>query len=143
MLDSDSKDDKMDKAPVSLGPLETQVMQIVWTRGRVTVQEAVDELHSHGQKLAYTTVMTIMARLTAKKVVKRDKAGKAYSYRPVVSQSQFENNIARQLAQQLVRGFDHVAIARFVEEVEKVGPERLAELRALADEAAAKHERQG
>ena len=32
------------------------------------------------------------------------------------------------LAQRLVRGFDHLAIASFVEEVAKVGPDRLREL---------------
>jgi predicted transcriptional regulator len=40
-----------------------------------------------GEELAYTTVMTILARLHEKGVVTRERAGRAYAYAPAFDQA--------------------------------------------------------
>ncbi len=46
--------------PDRLGPLETQLLRLVWERGHATVRELIDSREVSG---AYTTVMTTLDRL--------------------------------------------------------------------------------
>lgn len=116
------------RTPASLGPLEDEVMRIIWGRDQATVRDVHEELGSRRIALAYTTVMTVMARLTTKGLLSRRRVGRSFLYRVRIKEEEFRRRTARMLAQRLVRGFDHLAIASFVEEVAKVGPDRLREL---------------
>ena len=116
------------RTPASLGPLEDQVMRIVWARDQATVREVQEELLRRRTVLAYTTVMTVMARLAQKGLLSRRRVGRSFLYEVRINEAAFRMSTARMLAQRLVRGFDHLAIASFVEEVAKVGPDRLREL---------------
>jgi len=63
-----------------LGQLEAAVMDRLWTWGRpVSVREVLEDL-TRERPLAYTTVMTVMDKLHSKKLVRREKHGKAYLY---------------------------------------------------------------
>ena len=121
--------------PVSLGPLEDEIMKIVWARNEATVRDVQEELERRGTQLAYTTVMTVMGRLATKRLLLRKRLGRSFVYQPRVKEDQFREDTARMLAQHLIRGFDRLGIARFVQEVAKVGPERLQELQELAGRA--------
>lgn len=114
--------------PASLGPLEARVMRIVWSRKQSTVRDVHQELHAGGTRLAYTTVMTVMARLATKGLLSRKRVGKSFLYKVRIDEETFRRRTAQTLARRLVHGFDHLGIASFVEEVAKVGPERLHEL---------------
>src|SRR4051812_50204903 len=56
-----------------------------------------------GGDLAYTTVMTILVRLHDKGVIERSKVGRAYAYRPVVTE---ETVVADQVRRLLPQGQD-------------------------------------
>jgi predicted transcriptional regulator len=71
-----------------LGPLEQDVMDVMWRLGDATVRDVHDELARH-RKIAYTTVMTTMTRLAAKGLLRRDTAGLAHRYGPAVSQDTY------------------------------------------------------
>ena len=114
--------------PASLGPLEDQVMRIVWARDQATVRDVHEELARRPVALAYTTVMTVMARLTTKGLLSRRRVGRSFLYRVRIKEEEFRRRTARVLAERPVRGFDHLAISSFVEEVAKVGSDRLREL---------------
>jgi predicted transcriptional regulator len=66
-----------------LTPLELQIMKALWESGPSTVQ-AVQEMLP-GERLAYTTVQTMLNILHRKGRVKRKLIGKAYEYRPLLS----------------------------------------------------------
>src|SRR6478735_5686433 len=53
-----------------LGPLETEIMQIIWQDERSTVKKVHRKLSAH-RDIAYTTVMTTMSRLAEKGVLNR------------------------------------------------------------------------
>ena len=57
-----------------LGRLELQVMDALWTHGPCTVRDVQESLPEDGRP-AYTTVLTVVSRLEAKKAVR--KSGKA------------------------------------------------------------------
>lgn len=71
-----------------LGPLEQDVMDVVWRLGDATVRDVHDRLAAE-RKIAYTTVMTTMTRLATKGLLRRDTAGLAHRYRPAVSQDSY------------------------------------------------------
>lgn len=66
-----------------LGQLEAAVMDRLWTWDRpASVREVLEDLNRE-RPLAYTTVMTVMDKLHSKKLVRREKQGKAYLYAAV------------------------------------------------------------
>lgn len=81
-----------------LGPLEIQVMEVVWGSGESSVRDVVEKLDN---KLAYTTVMTTLDRLFKKGLLDRHKAERAFLYSPRLSSQDWE----RRRAGDLVAGF--------------------------------------
>ena len=67
-----------------LPELELEVMKILWARGSATVGDVQEELKPD-RPLAYTTVMTVLDRLSRKDAVHRRKQGRGYLYRPAMS----------------------------------------------------------
>lgn len=90
----------MPKAKAKLTPLELQIMNALWEKGPSTVQAVQEELP--GERLAYTTVQTMLNILERKGRVKRRLIGKAYEYRPVLSR---ETAIREALGDMLDRMF--------------------------------------
>lgn len=114
-----------------LGALEAQVMERVWSRGRVTVRDVVDDLASTRQ-LAYTTVMTIMSRLHQKGLLRRAREGKTYVYVPALSREKFRARLSRDIVRGLIAEFGDVALAQFVAALDAVDDAHLRSLQRLA-----------
>ena len=83
---------------LTLGPLEIEVMEVVWNCGESSVRDVVAKLES---RLAYTTVMTTLDRLFKKGLLDRHKSDRAFVYSPSFSRQQWE----RTRAGNLVAGF--------------------------------------
>ena len=81
-----------------LGPLELQVMEVVWNQGESSVREVVEKLEP---RLAYTTVMTTLDRLFKKGFLDRHKSERAFVYSPRLSSHEWD----RRRAGDLVSGF--------------------------------------
>ena len=78
-----------------MGPLEAEIMDHAWVQGGpVTVREVVDTVGAR-HSLAYTTVMTVMERLTHKGFLVRRKVGRAYSYEPRMSRDDYAASLVR------------------------------------------------
>ncbi|MBI3486204.1 BlaI/MecI/CopY family transcriptional regulator [Candidatus Daviesbacteria bacterium] len=118
-----------------LGELESEIMEIVWQYSEPVSVRIVTENLQKKRKIAYTTIMTIMARLVDKGLLKRNQAGKAYSYQPTYSKDKFLTRISRQIIKNFISSFGDAAIAHFAGEVEKLAPEKRKELQKLLKEA--------
>jgi predicted transcriptional regulator len=92
------------------GELEAEVLAALWAADApLTAGEVVDAL---GDGLAYNTVQTILTRLHQKGAVRRELAGRAHAYTPVLDEAGLA---ARRMRAMLDRGGDHAAIlTRFV-----------------------------
>jgi len=114
-----------------LGELERAVMDVLWDRGTpLTVREVAEALQN--RELAYTTVMTVLDRLAGKEMVERERAGRAWSYRPAASREAY-------IAQLMLDALDlsssrDAALVRFARSVSGTEAEVLRA--ALAEEAA-------
>jgi predicted transcriptional regulator len=73
---------------VFMGPIEAQLMDSAWQKKNLTVKTALFSLGSE-KKLAYTTVMTVLARLAKKGLLQKRKEGRGYVYSPVIEKSTF------------------------------------------------------
>jgi predicted transcriptional regulator len=110
----------------TLGPLEAEVMAVMWRAGRpLPVREVAAELNApRDAALAYTTVMTVMSRLAGKGILVRSRSGRRFVYAPVAA------DIAEIAVRSVLAEFGDAALARFVERVELDPPlrERLRRL---------------
>ena len=68
-------------ADVYFPPRELEVMSVLWRRGSATVADVRDSIDD---KLAYTTVLSLLQILEEKGYVRHEAEGRAYRYFPVV-----------------------------------------------------------
>jgi predicted transcriptional regulator len=109
-----------------LGPLETEVMNVLWSAGEpMSVRDVLAQLNrSRSEPLAYTTAMTVLARLAEKEILARVRDGRGYLYEPAVSDT------AQIAVRGVMRDFGDAAMARFVDEA-RADPQMLERLRRL------------
>lgn len=79
-----------DGLKVFLGRTEALLMEVAWKENEITVKSALFFLQEE-KSLAYTTVMTILNRLTEKNLLSREKEGRNFIYRPLISRKEFLN----------------------------------------------------
>ncbi len=116
----------------SLFDLEADVMDTVWDAGwdRFTVADVHRRL-SEARQIAYTTVMTTVARLHDKGLLDREREGRRYVYRPRLSREAFLQEVTRQVLDNLPPASRRQAVALLVEQVAEADPEELDRLEAL------------
>ena len=101
-----------------LGPLEADVMDVVWRDGVVTVRDVYEEL-ARTRSIAYTTVMTTMARLSEKGLLEREEDNPAHRYSAALSREQYADSTVRSVLDWLVKHFREPAVAYFVDRAER------------------------
>jgi predicted transcriptional regulator len=109
-----------------LGPLEREVMEVMWSvTAPMSVRAVLDELNrGRRQPLAYTTAMTVMARLAEKDVLRRTKDGRGYVYEAAIG------DVAGIAVRDVIRDFGESAVASFVEQA-RSDPKLLKRLERL------------
>ena len=84
-----------------LGGLERDIMETMWSSGPSTVRDvliALNQRRTPQRQLVYTTVMTVMTRLVEKRLLGRERVGKAHVYTAAVSQEEFLTRTSQQIA---------------------------------------------
>jgi predicted transcriptional regulator len=75
-----------------MGPLERQAMQVLWSGRELSVREVMLRLP---QRRAYTTVMTTLARLFTKRILKRRARDRRFLYSPRITMGEWQQQAAR------------------------------------------------
>jgi len=90
---------------VFLGPTESKLMELIWRHKRLTVKKA---LYSLGPEnvLAYTTVMTVLNRLTEKGILQKEKNGRNFEYSTDIDKETFLKNRVAVVMACLSRNFE-------------------------------------
>lgn len=105
----------------SLGPLEQEIMSIIWRDGEVCVRHVWKLLQAQ-REIAYTTVMTLMHRLTEKGFLAQKKVGKTHYFVAVQSQQQTLHHLVQRTLAAFVDRFGEEAIVAFAEEASSHQP---------------------
>ena len=87
--------------PASLGKLEFDLMQILWSRGESNVRDVANHLN---RSLAYTTVMTTLDRLFKKGFLDRRMPERAFLYSPCISRADWERSRAHSILAEFLTG---------------------------------------
>ena len=110
-----------------LGPLETEIMQILWEDERSTVKKVHRKLAMQ-REIAYTTVMTTMSRLAEKGVLSRHREGLAYVYAPAITEDDFVTMVVQQVLDGLLDDYSDTAIDYMVDYLARRNPSELRRL---------------
>src|SRR5574341_2431228 len=101
-----------------LGPLEAQVMEVVWSQGEVTIRDIYDTLRKQ-RDLAYTTVMTGVHNLHRKDVLSQRKDGNTHYYTASQSRPEFVRSRVAEMLDAILEDFTEPALAHLVERLSK------------------------
>ncbi len=107
------------KTYFELPPLELECMKVLWRLGEASVREIRAGLP---RALAYTTVETIMDRLTRKAIVARQKVGKAHRYTPRYQRAEARVQAVEALVEHFFSG-SRAALRAHLEGLPVVEPE--------------------
>jgi len=120
-----------------LSETELEVLKVLWDRGSGTVREVNELLAGQGRRWAYTTVLTLLARLEAKRYVASDKSGLAHVFRPLVSRDKLLSRRLDRLAAELCDGTTTPLVHALVQG-QRFTAEEIERFRELLDELEAK-----
>ena len=104
-----------------LGPLEREILEIIWKKDCASVRCVLVMLNKSRQKndkLAYTTVMTVMKRLLKKQVLLRKKEGRSFIYQAKQSRSKFIQQVVHFTVNDLVEKFGQLALNALKKEID-------------------------
>ena len=119
--------------PPPLHELEAEVMEVVWERGEASVRDVMQELNADAPKeRAYTTYMTIMARLDAKGMLERRRQGKTDFYTPTYARDRYADLRARAELESVVDQYGEVALAHIARQLAALDPQRRRALQRIA-----------
>jgi predicted transcriptional regulator len=116
---------------------EREVLKALWERGPGTVREIGEALRRSGRRWAYTTVMTLLARLEAKGYVTSDKSGFAHVFQAAVSREGVVQQRLEALAEEFCDGEPGPLVLALVQG-HRFSAKELAEFRQLIDDLAPK-----
>lgn len=124
---------------LALGPLETKVMDVIWSReGWVAISD-IHEVFSNSQgDFAYSTIKTIMTNLADKGHLQKRSAGRANEFRAVQTREAFEESVVGDVLRPLIRNYRNPLLAHIIDQLNNDGD--VAELERLLAEKKAKRQ---
>jgi predicted transcriptional regulator len=123
----------MRKPHETLTTQELAIMKVVWQLRTATVRDVYEALREK-RRIAYTSVMTMMNVLEAKGHLKKDKADRAYRYRPARPREAVVTSMVREFVSRVFDGASRPLLLHLVKDRRLTARERDALLR-LIDEA--------
>ena len=113
---------------VRLSKAETRILEQYWKLGTCSVREILDSL-PEDERVAYTTVQTLVYRLEHKGALRRvKKIGNAQLFEPAIDRSEFRSGLVRDLLD-LFGGSPRLLVSNLLE----TGTITLKDLKALQD----------
>jgi len=111
---------------LSLGPLEAEILNIIWELGSATVKDVHDRiLADPNRELAYTSVTTVLRRLTEKGWLVCDKKGRAFYWRPLLTKQQAEVIKAHEQLQRFLAVGNPDVVAAFADSLDEAASEKI------------------
>jgi BlaI family transcriptional regulator, penicillinase repressor len=107
-------------------------MEVIWAHDEICVREVMQALNCRGAARAYTTYMTIMARLNAKGLLIRTRRGKTDFYRAVYTRERYADLHAGAAIDAIVERFGEVALAHLARQIAQLEPTDRRSLTRLA-----------
>lgn len=107
-----------------LTKLELQIMQVIWRRGASNVGEVQEGLE---QRLAYTTVQTMLNILHRKGKLRRELNGRAYEYSATVTEAKALSHALRDVVDRMFGGSSEELVMSLIKS-RQLDAKKIAEL---------------
>jgi BlaI family penicillinase repressor len=123
---------------VRLSKAEARILEQCWKLGTCSVREILESL-SEDERVAYTTIQTLVYRLEQKGALRKvKKIGNAQLFEPAIDQNQYRTGLVRDLLD-LFGGSPRLLVSNLLE----TGTITLRDLKALQNAAPGKGRRGG
>ena|SRR5215510_10845789 len=119
------------KSP-TMTEVELELMEVLWEKGEATVSEVVEALPE--QRLAYSSVLTMMRILEQKGYVVHEKEGRAFVYRPLINRQQAQQSVIGYLLKRFFNNSPELLVVNLLEH-EDVGPDEIKRLRQMIEKS--------
>jgi predicted transcriptional regulator len=110
------------------GDLQEQIMRVMWRIGQGGVEDVRRGLPKRNRG-AYTTIQTVLNRLSERGLLERDRVGNAISYSPLVSEADYLSQSLNRTLSGASQEARRTALASLVGDLD---PAELGEIRDLA-----------
>jgi predicted transcriptional regulator len=110
--------------------LELQIMQVIWRLGPSNVGSVQEGLE---QRLAYTTVQTMLNILEKKGKLKRRLRGRAFEYSAVVTEARASSHAVRDLVDRMFGGSSEELVMSLIKS-KQIDAKKIAELTKRLEE---------
>jgi predicted transcriptional regulator len=97
-----------------MGELEEEIMECVWELGPASVKD-VHRCLLAKRDIAYTTVMTVMSRLSEKGLLARRPEGRAFIYSAAAPRDEYCAGVVRDFMDGMLAGASKPVLSHFVE----------------------------
>ena len=115
---------------ISFTERELDVMTVLWSRGSATVSEVQASLYD---RLAYTTVLTVLRTLEGKGYVSHKGEGRAHRFTPKVKREDAGTSTLRRILTTVFGGSPELLLTNLVND-QNLSPQEIRQLRELLDE---------
>jgi predicted transcriptional regulator len=126
-----------DEIEKELSDAEWEVMKVAWDRGPMAVGEIAAALEGE-RDWSYSTVKTLVRRMTEKGWLSRRRAGNAFLYRPAVARGKAVRSAVREFSGRVLDGLLAPFVAYYAEE-QGLSEEDVAKL----EEVLNRHKKEG
>jgi predicted transcriptional regulator len=116
----------------TLTEAELRLMDVLWQKGRATIQQVLDSLPAK-QPLAYNSVLTTIRVLEKKGYVGHVKDGRAHVYEPIVERQEATRSEVRHLISRFFKDSHELLVLNILED-KSLDTDELGRLRSLLKE---------
>jgi len=115
------------------GGLEAEIMEILWDRGPLKGKDIFEAMKDK-RKIAYTTVLTVLDRLSKKGFVKKRKRFRSTIFIPTIAKKDFQSLVAQKLVRSAINISNDFAISAFLDIFSEMKSEELEKLSKFIEE---------
>ena len=119
-----------------VGERELDILQVLWKLGGATVEDVRADLRARGEELAYNTVQTLLNRLEAKGMVRRQTVDRAHRYIARTKEQTMVTGAIRRLTDRFFNGSIEAITVRLLQE--DLTPEQLEHIESIIESHRAK-----
>lgn len=125
-----------------LGPLEQEIMDVLWSEGASSGKEIFDRIKS-ARGIALTTVLTVLERLWKKGIVTKSRGESVYIFRPSFTKDGFARKVSRETLKGIFEISASGASASLVDMLAETDPAELDRLSGLIRDKKREIEKRG
>jgi predicted transcriptional regulator len=104
---------------MSLGPLESELLQIIWEQGSISASDIHDRILSDpDRELAYGSVMTVLRRLEQKGWIQWEKQGRTLLWQARISSQEAQSLLAYDRLNRFLAVGDADIVAAFANDLD-------------------------